>query len=415
MKVKILSIFLSLCLCLSVLAACQREEKEEETRPARYGEYGANFAIEFCRQVPTRAPGSPGEAQAAQLIKAQLTELGYSFESQPFAFNDRGQQLKSENIIVKITGRGFALDSDYKPEETVLDGQTPPSILEGRRLYILAHYDTAAVEDPALALEERTGIPAFQQADGLHDNAAAVAVLMTLAKEAKKLTPGYDLYLVFSGAAHADFAGARALLSSLNENDKSLTDCVINLAAVYAGDKIYAHAGQNSVTGENSKDYSLRRKLYEVTDIYYNNLLLTHNNFAIYTNQSLVRVTHPVLGYPVSYREWTLYESDHSPFDRAGWPIVFIQSGQYDFDSEQQTFRESTDPFFNASGGRISGTGFDASGILLPHFAAELSAARADDEEESEIAIDRLNRNINNLAFVLLELSRKAPPHTEIK
>ncbi|MDO5733940.1 MAG: M28 family peptidase [Eubacteriales bacterium] len=413
----LLALLISLSL---VFSGCSHHDSEAEAKPARYGSFGADFAVELARSVPQRGPGSSGERQAAELIKAAFEGLGYQVELQPFSFYlNSGQQAESQNLIIKIPGRGFKLESNYDPNSSILDSQRPPAELSGRKLYIMAHYDSYASESEYLALSERSpALPNFNQADGIHDNSAAVAVLLSLAKELKSHQTAYDIVLVLLGAGHSDYAGASALLSTLSAEDKNLTDCVVNLSNIYAGDKIYAHAGQNSVTGEHSKNYALRRKLYEVTDIYYNNLLLTHNNFAIYTNQSTEKVTHPSLGIPVLYREWTLVESDHSVFDRAGYPIVFIQSGQYDFNSEQQSFRESTDPFFNASGGRIAGSGFDSTQILLPHFAvntSEQNQAARDNNEEPDEAIDLLSRNINNLAFVLLELADKTPPYCEIK
>lgn len=371
------------------------------------------MAINLARTAPQREPGSQGEQTALNFLEQSLAELGYQGERQPFSYTDaQGRSKQSANLIVKIPGRGFSLESDYEPGTEAIEELRPPSVIDGRRLYILAHYDSYPGLDPALELEGRSNLGSLNQADGIHDNAAAVAVLLTLAKEAKNTSPGYDLYLVFTGASHDNSAGARALLSSLDDNAKSLTDCVINLSTIYAGDKVYAHAGRNSVLGQNQKSYRLRRKLYELTDIYYNYLLLTNNDFAIYTNQSLVDVTHPELGVVTQYREWTLQNGDHTPFDQAGLPVIFIQSGQYDFNAEETAFKESTDPLFQPSGGRIKGTPYDSSSLLLKHFTAQ--AQENESDPDSEQAIDRLNRNINNLAFVLLELSFKGPPHCEM-
>ncbi len=412
---KLLSLILVLLLSFS-LAACDNEAGEADEKPARYGDYGSRIAVELAQTCPRRVAGTPGERAAFDFIWQALLDLGYQPEEQAFSFYDQGgNPAQSANIIVRIPGRGFKLESDYEPGSETLAEMKPPADLEGRKIFVLAHYDTYSRElDSLQLLEERPEtLPSFERADGLHNNAAGVAVLLTLARELQNHRPGYDVVLAFVGAGMADRAGAEFLVQNIAPSDRDKIDCVFNLSAIYAGDKVYAHAGQNSVTGATQKDYVLRRKLYEVTDVYYNNLLLTQNDFAIYTNQGTYQVQHPRLGYPVMYREWTLQESDHTPFDREGYPVVFFQSGQYDTDKDEPSFRESTDPVFNPARGNISGTGYDFSQELLLHFAAVRS--ETGDSEDEERPIDLLERRVNNLAFILLEMSDKAPPHCEIK
>lgn len=414
---KLLSLILVLLLALS-LVACSDTADEAEEKPAQYGDFGSRFAVELAQTCPKRVAGTQGERDAFNFIWQALVNLGYEPEEQAFSFYDQsGNPAQSANIIVRIPGRGFKLESDYEPGSETLPEMQPPEVLDGRKIYVLAHYDTYSRELDSLQLLENRpqSLPSFDRADGLHNNAAGVAVLMTLAQQLKEHRPGYDVVLAFVGAGMADRAGAEFLVQNIQADEKPLIDCVFNLSAIYAGDKVYAHAGQNSVVGPTQKDYTLRRKLYEVTDVYYNNLLLTRNDFAIYTNQGTYEVQHPRLGVPVIYREWTLAESDHTPFDREGYPVVFFQSGQYDTDKDEPTFRESTDPVFNPAKGNISGTGYDFSQELLLHFAAVRSESTDAEDEAQERPIDLLERRINNLAFILLEMSDKAPPHCEIK
>lgn len=411
-----------LCCLLVLVSACVLRQPEDEREPGRLGDEGRQLAIALAETHPSRLPGSPGEAAAAAFLQQALEARGMQVQRQNFQFLDsQGQQQSSQNLWVHLPGRGLkAREQVEKGRQSQAPSMQPPAVLQGRRLIMGAHYDTGAVLQRPESTDQRL---ANALPNGLHDNAAAVAAVITAAENILKEQPPYHVDIVLFGAGHAEAAGARHFLASLPPESLPLIDGVMVLEAIYAGDKVYAHAGRNSLRAGTSKDYLLRRKLYEATDIYYENLLLTRNQFALYTNQSLCKVPYGALG-EVLYREWSLRDSDYLPFDEAGLPIVFFDSGDYQEDDCSKPFKESKDPYFAETQGVIQGSSLDASAFLLDYFVAPGKArelepfggakeAQEASAEDYGLRTDRLQIRINNLAFILTELAKKTPAGTE--
>lgn len=449
--IRSLSCFLLIAM-LFPLAACQSFKTEQEENVARYGSRGRQLALEIAEKFPFRSAGSPEEKALADYLADELKKLGYEPEIRPFSYQADGWQKQSQNVILHIPGRGFSPDP-LDPEDPMAASKEMQAVsqLDGRRLIYAAHYDTAwsraeaeekdqaqemaAVDENGLPVEG-ADLPPLSGTDGLDDNAAAVAVLLSVAQVFRTTRPAYDIDLVFFGAGHDHYAGAEAMAADLSGADIERTDAMINLDQIYAGDRVYAHAGWNSVREGRQKDYAARRKLYECTDIYYDNLLLTRNGFALFTNQSGFFRKVPGEEREAVYREWSEKSGDHSPFDRLGIPIVFFDSASYDLASPDEPLKESEDPYFSSVGGMIGGSGYDKSSILTAYFVPE-GVAKGEKVFGSESATDagstgetsptdsdpdhyrkdtdRLEIRINNLAFILSELSLKAPPGAKIR
>lgn len=433
---KALTYLLTLCLCFTTLslAACSPEGLEEDGLPANYGDYGRSKAISLASDFPERYAGSDQEKAAADWISRELEDLGYQVEKQEFSGQTAGGEgFNSQNILVRIEGLGFK-EAEPEPDRQAEAAEAGSVIklkladISKKRLVMAAHYDTP-YKDRQVETQEGA------QGDGIHNNAAGVASLLTLAKSLKNKKPGYPVDLVFLGASAADFAGARAYLDNLPKDDIANIDAMYNLDKIYAGDKVYAHAGINSTRDPDSKNYELRQKLYELTDVYYNNMLLTNNGFALYTNQNTFMVQSPISGQEVVFREWTTHRGDHSPFDELDIPIVFIESFEYDVDKYEDLGKETTDPHFSIVDGIVDRSNLDSSSVLNSYFqAAESKKAekvfggdsnRAEDGDASETKtgqaaqdnkqLDRLARRINNIAFLLLESSRNAGSDYDLK
>ncbi|MFA6691439.1 MAG: M28 family peptidase [Saccharofermentanales bacterium] len=427
-SIRYFCIVLAVFLLVLPLLACQGDEPEARMRDADYGFGGKEFAETLARNFPRRVPGSDEEERAAQYIFDQLTLFGYTPEMQRFSFYKTGELMESQNVLVKISGSGFTYAPQFEQDRV----ENAPETLDDRILIIGAHYDTPEFTPPA---NENGQVP-INTADGIHNNASGVAAVMMTAKQMLQTKPGYDIHLVFFGAGTRRQEGAQAYLQSLSSAEVELVDAMVNIGPIYAGDKVYAHAGQNSVMEGAEKNYEMRRKLYQVTDIFFDYRLNTQNGYAVYTNQTDYYMPHsPIGGGPKQlglYREWTTIESDHTPFDEAGIPVVFIESGDYNV-AKEDLGQENTSPRFAPTEGMISGTLFDESqhleeffraleeesNINLPTLKDEVESEteanetiEGETEEEAEgeeISIDRLSKRINNTAFILLQLSRRGP------
>lgn len=442
---RFLCLLMIFCL-LSLCTACSNRDKDERVTVARYGNMGRSLALKLVETVPFRKAGSAGEKQAADIICEQLDRFKLAYERQAFSFRDAsGQNRQSENIVVSIPGKGFQ-PAETKASDPMANSSNIVRLSQPDDAWILvgAHYDSyysreeaenmdaqatmAQVDEDGNPIQAKADLPQMINVDGLDDNAAAVATLLTLCNTLRSEAPAFNVKIVFFGAGHANFAGAAHYLQELSDAEFNQLYCMLNLESIYAGDKVYAHAGQNSAHPGNEKDYLLRQNLYVCTDVYYNNLLLTNNGFALYTNQMGCEKELPGKG-PCVYREWTVRESDHTVFDKRGISVVFFESADYDLEDCDLPFRQSSDPYFAASEGLISGTAFDSSRLLTNYYVAagqlynedyfgnsEEATSETDDEKADYVQLtDPLEIRINNLAFLLSEFSRTAPYGLEIK
>jgi alkaline phosphatase isozyme conversion protein len=416
-------------LMLVVTVACSPGDNNAQAGVAQFGETGAQFARKLARLCPERVPYSDQESRAADLIMEELRLYGYTPEKQEFSVtDDTGVRRTSANIIAKLEGDGFVVSP--KVDESVTS--TLPNQRNDLMMIVGAHYDTPAIDSvPDEPVEdEENAETQMVRPDGIHNNASGVASVLTAARVMRETPPGYDVTFVFFGAGTDEFAGAKYYLSKLSADNRKLTEVMVNVGPIFAGEKVYAHAGQNSVKSGDKKDYAKRRKLYQVTDIFFENQLNSRNKYAIYTNQASFLVPTPS-GLSAIFREWTTKTSDHTPFDNAGIPIVFIESGDYRIRKVEEVGIESRNPLFQETGGVISGTKYDRADVLEDLFRKmDEQAARetipiidpndtqADQEESPDydegddkdyIPVARLPQRINNTAFVIVQLARKGP------
>ncbi len=393
---------------------------------ADFGTYGPKLAVELADQFPNRSPGSDQEVAARDFLEAELKDLGYKVTRQDFTFtNAEGVTVPSANLIVRVKGDGVTVTDE--------EGKTTT---ERRQVIVGAHYDVsvtaamaeaAAAEAAAIAASEAEAAaaagetsesetiettaeipePTLADFDGIHANASGVAALLTVARQLKRVELDYDVLIVAFGAGTAVQAGAKAFLNgAMSEDDLLITDAMYNIDGIYAGDEMYAHAGQNSVLPGNQKIYELRRKLYEATDVFFENALYTNNGYNLNTNQSAILVPIGETGETAVYREWTLHRSDHTPFDQAGIPIVFFESFEYDADSVDQ-MKETKNPAVSSTFGTIRDTRFDSTDYLQYLFHSQATTVKRD--EDAKEFKERLEMRINNTAFIIVEaVKRKA-------
>ncbi len=417
---KLTALALALVLVL-LLPACQNEEPEEPSY-ADYGTFGSKFALRLARTYPFRSPGSTQEKAAGDLIVSALEDMGYTPAVTRFTYSGLdGTYRSSRNISVTIPGTGFMRAREDGTWETFR-----------RQVIVGAHYDTFVSVQDVEAYRQTTEPPAaptpvptpdpdesgettttssaassvpeptLPDYDGIHDNASGIGALLMLAREIRQEKPGYDVVLVAFGAGEDGQAGARKFASSMSKSDIARTDAMYCMDSIYAGDKVYVHAGRNSLRAYNRKSYELRRKLYEATDVFYEHELYTNNNYMLYTNQASFDLELDGFSTPVLYREWSLNDSDYLPFDELDIPIVFFESFDYDGKSLED-IKESKNPAFSETGGTVRHTPFDSTVYL--HYITNLAVtARVSlSSNADKQTVDQLTKRVNNTAFVILE------------
>lgn len=420
----LVTLTLAVALLVPALAGCASAADAGSSAVADFGTYGPKLAVELADKFPNRSPGSEQETAAREFLTREFKDLGYKVTVQDFTFtNAEGASVPSANLIVRIRGNGVSITDE--------NGKTTT---EHRQVIIGAHYDVSVTAEMAqAAAQEAAAIaaaateaagettasqgdqtiettaeipePTLADFDGIHANASGVATILTVARQLKRVDLDYDVLIVAFGAGTADQAGAKAFLhGAMSEEDLLITDAMYNIDGIYAGDEMYAHAGQNSVLPGNQKKYEMRRRLYEATDVFYENTLYSHNGYNLNTNQASFLVPLGETGETAVYREWTLHRSDHTPFDEAGIPIVFFESFDYDYDTLDD-MKETKNPALSSTFGTIRDTRFDSTDYLQYLFHSQATAVRSDDEKKD--FKERLEMRINNTAFILVEAVKR--------
>ncbi|HHX37370.1 MAG TPA: M28 family peptidase [Clostridiaceae bacterium] len=272
---------MSILLVLILICASGCNNKDEEVALADYGDYGRAWAIEMVSAHPYRGPYSEAAADVADLIFNEFSELGYDPVRVSFSADDDSDYagMYSENIVVRIPGNGFYLLDEEEilrpePQTLAILNKEEDKPIVNRQVVIGAHYDTP------IDISQAEAYPDF---NGISDNASGIGALLTLAKEIQGESFGYDVVLVAFGAGHDDFRGARAFANEMTTEEINATDCVYVLENIYAGDKLYAHSGRNSL--EEGHRYNRRRKLYETTDVVLEYNLPQENDMDLVFNQ----------------------------------------------------------------------------------------------------------------------------------
>ncbi len=357
------AVILFMCLIFTLplfLTGCGSEETAVE-KHADYGDYGALAAKALASRYPYRKAYSETEKSAGTYIKNEFEELGYKVEEQ--TFSSAGNTGTSTNYIVRIPGTGLMfLDSDES------------YIKESRQVIVGAHYDTEyGTEDAA----------AYPDFNGIQDNACGIGCLLTIAKEIRSENNGYDVILVAFGAGDDSYTGARAFADSMTESEISSTDAMYCIESIYAGDKLYANAGWNSLVP--GQKYEMRRKLYEAYDVVYENQLSSSNGVDLLYNECGQFLDVDGDGDSEVFREVTTTLSDYVPFDNAGIPIVFFESYDYNYSTISE-MKETKNLHLQENGGLIRRTNYDSISTLL-----------------ESMAEGQLELRINNTAFIIIE------------
>ncbi len=358
---KLLSVMLCFWMVFS-FSSCGEEDKD--VKPAQYGTYGADFALDLAQSFPYRDAFSAGEQGAGVMIKNELENLGYQVEIQLVAAS---ASESSSNYIVRIPGEGFMQrDSfgEYNPvHKTVVIG---------------AHYDSP------VKYSQRIDYPLY---DGIQNNACGIGALMTIAKEMYGKKYAYDIILVAFGASSSNYLGARTFVYSLSDEERRSIDCMYCIESIYAGDKLYGHSGLSSLKAGNK--YSYRRKLYEAYDVAYENSLMSETGTDLYYNMSLLSFDANADGIDDIYREVTTVQSDHTVFDNLSIPIVFFESSDYNF-TKLSDMKETKNLTLQTYGGAVRNTPLDSS-ITLKESLDET----------------RLETRINVVSFIVVKAVEK--------
>ncbi|WP_233282095.1 autotransporter outer membrane beta-barrel domain-containing protein [Pseudomonas mangiferae] len=245
-----------------------------------YGEHAGVTLDRLIHDYPGRYRGTANFAGAADLMQAQMGS-GYAFARQDFTWTaTNGESRGSQNVVA------------YAP------GTTDKFVVLG------AHFDTYF------------GRPTLQ---GLDDNGSGAAVLTEIARNLSGLKLENGLSVVGFGAEEEGLRGSRGYVASLTEQQRANLLGMINLDSLITGDRMYAHAGQNSVD-----DPALAS--------------LREHTFSLARELGIDLHTNP--GLNEEYPAGTGCCSDGSSFEDLKVPVLFVEATNWELgelDGYEQT------------------------------------------------------------------------------
>ncbi len=336
--------------CIMFLSSCRSNTVPEILK---YDDYGKKIALNIAENYPKRSAGSESEAAVAELIRKEFETLGYDVESQAVELESGNN---SQNLIVKIPGKGFIASKgvDAEMDFSIYERRAKEEYgLFRRKVIVAARYDS----NP----------DAPEENDGISDNASGIGALLTLAKELKEYTMGYDIELVALGGGFANNAGSRKLLADKSAEEIKNIDAFYEFRSLYGGDKLYAHSGWSS-TYPNQK-YKLRQPAYQLAETAFNESVSYYTGIILYQNQISLQIDNMLLNSEapegfgkapekIVFREMSKNESDYREFDKLGVPVVYLESYNYSGESMDDIV-ENRNPNFASTNYLVRGTEFD--------------------------------------------------------
>jgi alkaline phosphatase isozyme conversion protein len=162
------------------------------------------YMAELSDEIGSRVAGLSTEKRAGDRILEWFAELGYTPDTQDFAFEQAGKTRRSRNIVAVKPG------------------------VSGKQIVIGAHYDSV-----------RVGRGAF-------DNATGVALLMQLADALRNEKTPYTLVFVAFGAEEVGLKGSTHYVAEMSDQSRADTVLLINFDSVATGDRLYCYSSKEA-------------------------------------------------------------------------------------------------------------------------------------------------------------------------
>ncbi|KAA8996406.1 autotransporter domain-containing protein [Affinibrenneria salicis] len=248
-----------------------------------YGQYAQETLDRLIHDYPGRYRGTDNFTGAADWMALRMMS-GYTTVRQDFSWTAGGSTRSSQNVLAYNRG----LSSEY--------------ILTG------AHFDTYF------------GRPTLQ---GLDDNASGAAILTEVARNLSGIQTEKTLVFAAFGAEEEGLRGSRALVDELAaQGYTGDLSAMINMDSMITGDKLYAHAGSNSVA--NPELVSLREHTMRIA---------RELGIDLYTNP----------GLNADYPAGTGCCSDGDSFNVLDIPVLYMEATNWDI-GDLDGYEQTTNP-----------------------------------------------------------------------
>ena len=299
---------------------------------APVGQYADNQTRQITSLFPGRMAGRPAELMAAAYINQHLNRLGYQSDTRQQNTAYRWQPQSGEPVLQKVTATSvIAAKSGLLPGEIV----------------IMAHLDTRIPENARQQQQDVGGL----RLQGVDNNAAALGVMLELAKQLSDKRLRYGIRFVALSATENGMQGMENYLSRMSADERQNTLLVINLDELIAGKSL------DFVSG-------VRTSATEQTDTAGKALAIAHR-----------------LGIPAHATRLNAADNRQAtPFDKAGMPYLLVTA---DSDSHHrqatllgdQTSRDNLQFIDRHMPGRLAKRSRQVVSVLLPFISQMNSTA----------------------------------------
>nr|WP_083640021.1 autotransporter domain-containing protein [Pseudomonas sp. PA15(2017)] len=280
----------------------------------QYGEYAGATVDRLINDYPGRYRGTSSFAGASDWMQQRMAATGYDSYRQDFTW---AGNRSSQNLIVEAGG------------------------ISGNNLVVGAHFDTFF------------GRPALQ---GLDDNASGAGVLTEIARNLAGLSFEDGVTFIGFGAEEEGLRGSRAYVAALDTEARARLTGMINIDSLITGDRMYAHAGSDSVAAQ------------ELT-------ALREHSLRIAKELGIDLSTNPGLnpGYPAG----TGCCSDAESFEGLNIPVLFVEATNWDI-GDLDGYQQTTNPAI-PGGATWHDPALDNQTVLVDALGAERIAQRLRD------------------------------------
>lgn len=259
-------------------------------------EYGLD---EKDKKRASRIPGSKAEYNSAMYIHEVLSTL-ISFG----AVNNQS----TENGVEKFNFKCVFDDKNYVSQNIIFRRES--SVETNKKVVLGCHYDTSYVMVEKGVYSSGVG----KVKDGINDNAAGVATLLTIAKNIDLVTQdfGFDIEIVFFGASSNNYDGSTYYTRGLSDEDAKNILLMVNFDRIMLGNYNYMYVNECQ-TSQGNYLFETLNNSSEFKALKNENVI----DFAVSSPNGL-NYTHVGL------------ESDHAKFMARNINVLNLFSGNYE-------------------------------------------------------------------------------------
>ncbi|RQW29794.1 aminopeptidase [Rhodobacteraceae bacterium CH30] len=267
---------------------------------ATHGEVAAREMRHVATAFKGRMAGTETEQATAAYLAKAFKKMGYQVSEQPFTSSFEYEKTDKSKVKREVKSINVVA--------------TKPG-MDGKVVIVGAHFDSRTPKK-----DSDIGKIGGPKLEGLDDNASGVGMLLEIADQLKKTKTQHTIKFVAFGAEELGLLGSKDYVARMSDSDKQNVIAMVNMDSLITGDKMYFHAGKETVAKDAKAGFVRDRAL------------------AIAKKLGIAADTNP--GLDKEYPKGTGCCSDQESFDEAGMPVLAVEATNWeigDKDGYEQT------------------------------------------------------------------------------